>query len=114
MNIEYTTNIILFFSSIASIAMFFKMWKMTNDVHTLMQHFCQEKAQKEIEHAKKNKEELSYDERLNLLKVGDKVRRLYDGKEMIVKEIMDEEIRCDAGFLDGTKNYPKSSLEYID
>ena len=101
MNIEYTTNIILFFSSIASIAMFFKMWKMTNDVHTL----------KECE---KNKEELSYDERLNLLKVGDKVRRLYDGKEMVVKEIMDEEIRCDAGFLDGTKNYPKSSLEYID
>ena len=33
---------------------------------------------------------------------------------MVVKEIMDEEIRCDAGFLDGTKNYPKSSLEYID
>ena len=111
MNIEYTTNIILFFSSIASIALFFKMWKMANDVHTLMQHFCQEKAQKECE---KNKEELSYDERLNLLKVGDKVRRLYDGKEMVVKEIMDEEIRCDAGFLDGTKNYPKSSLEYID
>ena len=49
MNIEYTTNIILFFSSIASIAMFFKMWKMANDVHTLMQHFCQEKAQKECE-----------------------------------------------------------------
>ena len=35
MNIEYTTNIILFFSSIASIAMFFKMWKMTNGIKVL-------------------------------------------------------------------------------
>ncbi len=101
--------------AILQVILFFKIWQMTNDVATLTRHFCSPQntsSSESVKSAKKAKE--GYDPRLDALRPGDKVIRLYDGKVLTVDSVEDNTIFCKGGMLDGYKYYPKSSLGYIE
>lgn len=54
-----------------------------------------------------------YDRRLDNVKIGDKVRRLSDGKILEVVSIGENSLECRGGMLDGILSYPKDSLAAI-
>lgn len=95
---------------ILEIILFFKMWGMTNDVHRLVDHFCKTQG---TENTIKE-EPADYDHRLDSLKPGDKVKRYADGKIMEVVAVNTVTITCCAGRIDGSRDYPKESLVFVD
>ena len=107
--------IICFFWGILQIILFFKIWdmaddvrKLTEDVRKLVNHFC-EPGQSDVNEEQKS---IIYDNRLDSLKKGDKVKRKSDGKILTVKEIGKNTIFCKGGIFD--IDYRKDALEYIE
>ena len=104
--------LIVFVFGILQIILFFKIWEMTDDVRKLVNHFC-EPEQSDVNEEQKS---IIYDNRLDSLKKGDKVKRKSDGKILIVEEIEKDTIFCKGGMfdIDRYKHYPKDSLEYVE
>lgn len=104
---------------ILNLILFFKIWIMCNNVSKLTNHICgnsipQESA-KEIKqtYTPTNSENLDvkdYDSGLDNIKIGDKVRRISDGKVLEVTAVGEEVLECKGGMLDGIHTYPKDSL----
>ena len=108
--------------AILEIVLFFKIWGMTNDVSKLTNHFCKQANVAIGETADKalhipttpNGYKLDkYDKRLDEIKVGDKVRRVSDGKILEVIGVGDEALECRGGMLDGIHSYPKDTLSIV-
>jgi hypothetical protein len=101
--------------TVAAILMYIKQWQMANDIRALRNHFIKEdKQNKEPIPTTSTKEPDTYDKRLDDAKPGDFVKRLYDGKKMKVEAVNEGLITCNAGVIDGTQSYPKSSLGYVE
>ncbi len=107
---------------VLNIVLFFKIWGMCNNVNRLANHFCKNSSKETVPESQTpthkpltpsdyNVER--YDPRLNDVKVGDKVRRLSDGKILEVIAVGEEALECKGGMLDGIHAYPKDSLSVI-
>jgi len=104
---------------VLNLILFFKIWGMCNDVNRLMNHFCSQASPSASTPAQEENKTVStpsgvevtkYDKRLDNVKVGDKVRRLSDGKVLEVTAVGDKVLECKGGMLDGIHTYPKDSL----
>ena len=101
---------------ILEIILFFKIWGMTNNVRKLTNHFCKTAPipeTKPIPKAPNDYELENYDKRLDSIKVGDKVRRMADGKILEVVSVGENALECRGGMLDGIHTYPKDALSFI-
>jgi hypothetical protein len=101
---------------ILEVILFFKIWGMTNNVRKLTNHFCKHVVNTEQTYVPTTPcdyESDDYDHRLDNVKVGDKVRRIADGKILEVVSVGDEAIQCRGGMLDGIHSYPKESLSFV-
>lgn len=100
---------------ILEIILFFKVWGMTNDVHRLVNYFCKlQDAENTPTAANDEPITADYDRRLDTLKPGDKVKRYADGKMMEVLIVNTSTITCRAGRIDGSRDYPKESLVFVE
>lgn len=103
------------FITVAAILMYIKQWEMASDIRELRNYFIKDsKSNDHKTDATPSKEQNDYDKRLDSVKPGNWVKRLYDGKKMKVESINGNSITCYAGVIDGTQSYPKSSLGYIE
>ena len=103
------------FITVAAILMYIKQWQMASDIRALRNHFIKEdKMNNDATVLTTTKEQNDYDKRLDDVKPGDFVKRLYDGKKMKVEAINNDLITCYAGIIDGTQSYPKSSLGLME
>ena len=101
--------------TVAAILMYIKQRQIASDIRALRNHFIKEDKQyKEPIAPTSTKEQDTYDKRLDDVKPGDFVKRLYDGKKMKVETVNDGLITCYAGVIDGTQPYPKSSFGYVE
>lgn len=101
--------------TVAAVLMYIKQWQMASDIRALRNHFIKENKSNDMAINTTPEKELNdYDKRLDSIKPGDWVKRLYDGKKMKVENINGDSITCYAGVIDGTLSYPKSSLGYIE
>lgn len=115
-------GILMIIWGVLEIILFFKIWRMTNDVHRLTYHFFR-KANTDINassvapshiQARLDKSEIGkYDHRLDDVKIGDKVRRASDGKILEVVGIGEKTLECRGGVLDGVHSYLKDSLSVV-
>ena len=107
---------------ILNLILFFKIWVMCDNVRKLTNHICGKESPnesaKEIKQTYtpanlENRDVKDYDSGLDNIKIGDKVRRISDGKVLEVTAICENELECKGGMLDGIHTYPKDSLTTI-
>ena len=104
---------------VLNLILFFKIWGMCNDVNRLTNHFCSQPTSSAPVSAHEEQKTVStpsgvevakYDKRLDSVKVGDRVRRLSDGKVLEVTAVGEKVLECKGGMLDGIHTYPKDAL----
>lgn len=92
---------------------------MTNDVRKLTEHICFKtsnlsEVKKDVVHNKTEDKKKEYDPRLDLVKPGDKVESIFDGRELIVDSIKDDKFFCKTGSFSGYRYFGKNEVKYIE
>ena len=105
-------SIIIIVFGILQIILFFKLWGMTDDVRKLTKHFCE--SSKPMIQAEGETPMKDYDKRLDSVKKGDYVIRIFDGKKMLVSNIVGDKLVCSASLLSGADTYRKDQVKFLE
>ena len=101
--------------SILQIALFIKVWEITNNVKRLTEHFCNSPQQGNVNHKQpQTRTQEQYDKRLDSIRPGDKVESIKTGQELIVDSIDGDRFFCSKGKFSGYEYFKKSEVRYIE
>lgn len=118
---EIFVLLIIIVFGVLQIILFFKLWGMTNDVSEMKQDLSSivsklHKSTIPVEDISKISIHSSedYDQRLDNLEVGGKVRLKSNGKVMSIMFVETDKIFCQTSILGGGQYFYKKDLEYIE